>query len=93
MTNTNRMVMSKTEEMRQALQSWGFTVGPRDSRVNTNYPGAFMVIESHEDSELPTQDGRNGPWAIVGDDLNKLVREAYTLWEPEYPPGTIPSRL
>lgn len=62
------------------LRAQGFTVGTRDARLNTNYPGAFMVVEGHEDSELPTEDGRNGPWCIVGDDLAALVDQAYGVW-------------
>lgn len=67
----------------QTRESWlrarGFTVGARDPRINTNYPGAFMVVEAHDESELPTEDGSNGPWAIVGDDLQALIDEAYEV--------------
>lgn len=62
------------------LQSRGFTVGERDPRLNTAFKGAFMVVESHEESELPTEDGRNGPWCIVGDNLDELVDRAYDNW-------------
>ncbi len=59
------------------LKAYGFTVGPRDPRINTNYTGAFMVCEAHEENELPTQDGRNGPWCVVGDDLKTLVNQGF----------------
>ncbi len=42
-----------------------------------NYPGKFMVTESYEENELPTEDGSNGPWCITGDDLDALVDEGY----------------
>jgi hypothetical protein len=67
-----------------ALRSWGFTVGRRDSRLNTDHPGRFMVVESHTKKELPTKDGSNGPWCIVGNDLSALVDEAYGVWASEY---------
>ena len=72
------------EEMTSRLREWGFVVGKRDPRINTRFEGSFMVVESHEESELPTEDGRNGPWCIVGDDLAALVREAYGVWEGDY---------
>jgi len=55
------------------LRKFGFTVGDRDPRLNSLYHGAFMVVESHEESELPTFDGSNGPWCVVGDDLPELI--------------------
>ena len=59
------------------LRSYGFVVGDRELRLNTNYPGQFMVAESYDENELPTEDGRNGPWCIVGDDLEALVDEGH----------------
>ncbi len=70
--------MATTSEMRQQLEACGFVVGERDPRLNTNYTGEYMVAEAYDESdELPTQDGRNGPWCIVGDDLDALIAEAY----------------
>jgi hypothetical protein len=66
------------------LRSWGFTVGERDPRLNSNYPGRYMVVESHEESELPTKDGSNGPWCIVGDNLDALIAEAHRVWVEDY---------
>lgn len=60
---------------------WGFKVGTRDPRINTNYPGSYMAAEEHQYSELPTKDGSNGPWCIVGDDLTALVNEAHSVWD------------
>lgn len=77
------MRIMTVDEMADALRRAGFIVGKRDTRVNRNYPGSFMVIEDHEDSELPTDDGSNGPWAIVGDDLSSLIRQAYDIWKDE----------
>lgn len=61
------------------LKARGFHVGARDPRLNRNYPGAFMVAEPYDESETPTDDGSNGPWCIVGDDLVALVAEAYQI--------------
>ena len=36
-----------------------------------------MVAEACEENELPTKDGRNGPWAVIGNNLCALVNEAY----------------
>lgn len=69
------MKMLDTDKI-DRLRALGYTVGARDERVNTLYPGRYMVIESHDESELPTRDGSNGPWAIVGDDLNELINDA-----------------
>lgn len=68
-----------TEQKRTYLETRGWTVGARDPRLNSDYPGAFMAVEPHEESELPTRDGRNGPWCVVGDDLPALIAEAYAF--------------
>ncbi len=57
----------------------GFTAGRRDPRVNTAFQGAFMVIEPFDESQLPTEDASNGPWAVVGDDLAALINDAYNF--------------
>lgn len=64
-------------DKRQFLESHGWIVGPRDARLNTDYPGQFMVVEPHDESELPTKDGRDGPWCVVGDDLDELIAQGY----------------
>lgn len=66
---------------RQQLKRAGFTVGPRDPRLNRRYPGIFMVVEDYDESELPTDDGANGPWCIVGNDLKALISQAYELFK------------
>lgn len=68
-------------DKKKALEAAGFTVGERDLRLNRKYPGRFMVVEEHDDSELPTDDGSNGPWCIVGDDINALILEAHEYYE------------
>lgn len=72
------------EQKLHRLTELGFVCGTRDSRLNRNYPGAFMVVECHEENELPTDDGRNGPWCIVGDDFPALVAQAWDIWSDEY---------
>ena len=73
--------MTTTAHKIAMLEKYGFTIGERDERLNTNYPGKHMVCEAnHEDIgdyDLPTADGGNGPWCIVGDDLDALVAEAH----------------
>lgn len=76
--------MITIQEMSDFLCAQGFIVGARDPRINTDYEGAFMVVEYHDENELPTKDGSNGPWAVVGNDLDYLIREAYNVWRPEY---------
>lgn len=71
------------QEVDQLVEE-GFTVGVRDPRLNTRYTGKFMVAESYEDDETPTEDGSNGPWCIVGDDLCELVSEAWRVWAGDY---------
>lgn len=68
-----------TDDKIAFLRSHGWTVGDRDPRLNTDYVGKFMAVESYDESELPTRDGMNGPWCIVGDDLPALVDEAITF--------------
>lgn len=69
---------------RAELERWGFTVGARNPDVNTDYPGAFMVIEPHEPDELPTKDGSDGPWAVVGDNLEVLIELAFDFADDTY---------
>jgi len=65
------------------LANNGYQVGPRDPRLNTKFEGSFMIVEAgYQDDVLPnhilhTEDGRNGPWCIVGNDLSSLIDEAY----------------
>ena len=76
--------MADVQAKKSKLVAWGFVVGDRDLRLNTAYSGKFMVVESHEESELPTADGSKGPWCIVGDDLDELINEAYDVWESTF---------
>ena len=72
------------DEKRAYLDALGFKIGERDPRgINTNYPGCYMVAEEYEDSDLPTEDGSNGPWCIVGDDLDAMIAEAFNVWFDE----------
>lgn len=67
------------DKMIEELEGYGFTIGQRDPRVNKLHPGRFMVIEPYEDDMLPTEDGSNGPWAVVGDNLRLLIEQAYDM--------------
>lgn len=67
------------EEMRKWLESYGYIVGARNPRRNTDFTGAFMVAEPCDESEMPTKDASNGPWCLVGDDLGELIRETYEM--------------
>jgi hypothetical protein len=66
---------------REKLESGGFIIGARDPRLNSNFPGRYMVAEPHDESELPTKDGSNGPWCVVGDDLDELITQAADFFE------------
>jgi hypothetical protein len=75
------MQISLEQKMKElTVRCWKF--GKRDERLNTNYAGKFMVVENfdEEDYGLPTLDGGNGPWCIVGDDLERLIDEAYSIF-------------
>lgn len=60
-----------------ALLSYGYTIGQRDSRLNRKHPGKHMVVEEYDEGMLPTDDGSNGPWCVVGDSLTKLIDEGW----------------
>jgi hypothetical protein len=68
--------MAQKEKI-EFLKSYGWLIGDRDPRLNTDYAGAFMVCEPFDDSEVPTRDGSNGPWCVVGDDLDALIDTAH----------------
>ena len=71
-----------TEEKIRALRKMGFIMGTRDKRLNRKFKGSLMVAERYDDkTQKPTEDGSNGPWCIVGDNLSALIDEAYSLWE------------
>jgi hypothetical protein len=73
-----------TAQKRVYLDILGFKIGKRDPRgINTNFPGKFMVAEDYDPSQLPTRDGSNGPWCIVGDNLDALIDEAFNVWFDE----------
>lgn len=74
------MIGPRTEAQIADLKRWGFVVGERDPRLNRAFAGAFMVAESYEDSQAPTDSGRDGPWCIVGDNLTALVEQAHSSW-------------
>lgn len=73
--------MTTTAHKIAMLEKYGFTIGDRDARLNTDHAGEFMVVEANAneigDYDLPTKDGSNGPWCIVGDDIDALVNEAH----------------
>lgn len=60
------------------LAHYGFIIGPREPKLNTDHLGVFMIAEHLDawDGE-PTKDGANGPWCIVGDDLAVMIEEAH----------------
>jgi len=64
------------EEKIEILRRHGFHVGNRDFRLNTDYPGRYMVAEPYEESELPTKTVQMGR-SVVGDDLETLVEDGY----------------
>jgi hypothetical protein len=57
------------------LRSLGFSVGPRNPAMNTNYTGAFMVSEPMDDPNHTQVDGSGGVWCIVGPDLAVLLHQ------------------
>ena len=69
--------MPSTADKLYALACAGFTVGQRDPRLNTDYPGSLMVVEGYELVQLPTRDGSDGPWCVVGDNLDALIDQGF----------------
>lgn len=59
------------------LRKHGFIIGIRDARLNRAFKGSYMVTEQFTEPLTPTDDGRNGPWCIVGDDINNLINLAF----------------
>jgi hypothetical protein len=58
------------------LLSRGFIIGKRDPRLNQAHKGKYMVAEDYK-LGTHTEVGHDGVWCIVGDDLDKLIIEAY----------------
>ncbi|MBZ5616212.1 MAG: hypothetical protein LAO23_19565 [Acidobacteriia bacterium] len=77
--------MANYAEKIVALLSYGYTIGQRDSRINRNYPGKHMVVEAYEEHELPTDDGSNGPWCVVGDNLTQLIDQGWEFLQSTLP--------
>lgn len=69
--------MTKRVTKRMWLEAHGFIVGNRDERINTAFRGQFMVIQPHDETSLPTEDAKNGPWAVVGDNLDELIEQTH----------------
>lgn len=65
-----------TAEKLERLQALGWICGPRDPNLNRTFPGVFMAAEPYDIGTV-TYDGSNGPWCIVGDDLDSLVHDAF----------------
>lgn len=62
------------------LASHGFAIGMREPKLNTDHKGVFMIVEHLEEWDgVPTANGANGPWCIVGDDLEALITEAHAF--------------
>ncbi len=70
-----------TGEKAMALLFDGFTIGQRNDRLNTDHAGYFMVVEAYEESQLPTKDGSNGPWCVVGFDLPQLIDQGFEFMQ------------
>ena len=64
-------------EKKTFLEKHGWVCGLRDTRLNRAFAGRFMCAEPYDDDDTPTDDARNGPWCIVGDNLDPLIDEAY----------------
>lgn len=64
-------------EMRKALEARGLIVGVRDAWRNQAFRGAFIVAEPYD---KPTVDASVGGYCVVGDNLNVLIRDAYSFF-------------
>lgn len=71
------------KEKIEYLRSIGLFVGSRNYYINTDFSGIYMICESHDIMDLPTKDSSHGKYfAIVGNDMNELVNEAYNHFSP-----------
>lgn len=62
----------------EVLRSFGYTAGPRDPKMNSDTPGAFMVTEAGIPDDYPGQAGAGDGkqfYCVVGDNLRALVNE------------------
>lgn len=66
-------------EAKRVLESYGFTIGKRDPNLNSAFDGKFMVAEEYK-AGTKTRDAANGPWCIVGNDLEYLIEQAARFW-------------
>lgn len=66
------------------LRKHGFTVGARDTRLNTAFIGTWMVAENYELGHTQV-DGSGGVWCIVGTSLAQIVDDAYEAHHVESP--------
>lgn len=56
----------------------GYTIAAREPKLNTDHMGVFMIAEALEEWDgTPTENGANGPWCLIGDDLAAMVKEAH----------------
>jgi len=63
-----------------AIEGCGFIVGDRDPRYSTALEGKYMIAQPLEEHELPTEDARAGGWCVVGDDMDDLIAETYSMF-------------
>lgn len=72
----------------EVLESFGFVVGKRDPKMNSDHEGAFMVAEEVPEGYAGQRDGSDNEeiWCVVGDDMELLVSDAIDLvtsFDPE----------
>lgn len=61
------------EQKLKLLLSYDFTIALRQTRINPDHEGVYMVVEDLCDEREPDDQG----FALVGDDLAKIVDEAF----------------
>ena len=67
---------------RERLEAAGFIVGDRDPGRNRAWEGRYMVAEPLEPGDAyPTDDASDGPWCVVGDDLDVLIADTCSFFE------------
>lgn len=73
------------EEMENWLVQHGFFVGNRNHRVNLDFTGKFMVVDTETLLSLTKTElsfsnagGLDGGWCIVGDDRDDLIFQTYS---------------
>lgn len=58
----------------QVILSYGFVLAPRVEYINPKHGGHYMIVEG---CDIPTEVDAEDTWAVVGDQVEELINEAF----------------